>query len=500
MRDHNPVTIEEFNGLWARGGVDSCPADHFTDCNNIAYIQSGYETRPGVDTYSATPNPIRMYEFNSGTNALEGLLVLNNLGEIHHVIGAIDFLVMTIATMTDFGFLEYNGRAYISPSTKTNLNGLLNEKVWVYLGDGSTVARPAAGDPPVDADGVMTSAVSATVGNVESGIHIFAVVYETDTGYLTSIGPDTLTPLTCPGGFSVDLATIPISPNTYVTKRHIVATKSIDPASYTGDVRGYQFFFVPDGVIPDNTTTTAVVSFFDSELLEDASHLIDNFASIPAGGGLGLYHNRMLVWDTATDISIVLVSAPGEPEAISQVDGLVLLPSQGEGISHCAEYRDVLYIFKVNSTSATADNGDVPSSWPVQVIDQGIGAAKHGIAIVGMFGSINIEYLIIMNYSGIFIFNGTYTRPELSWKIKDFWISFTQFEIALLSEIYNDPLHQIIFVNIPSMQMILIGDYANALNPKDIRWGKWTFNVQPTTMSLIGKDNVLLIGAGQVIP
>src|SRR5260221_7281042 len=119
MRDHLPITIEDFNGLWARGGADSCPLDHFTDTNNIQYSESAFGTRDGLDTYSATREPIRMYEYNATGLGLEGLLLLNKSGEIHHVIGLTDFLVMTIGGMTDFGFVEFAGRAYISPSTNT---------------------------------------------------------------------------------------------------------------------------------------------------------------------------------------------------------------------------------------------------------------------------------------------------------------------------------------------------------------------------------------------
>src|SRR5215510_15970290 len=56
MRDHSPITIDEFNGLWQRGvnapiaqdAADSVPLDHFSDCNNIQYIESGFETRAGI--------------------------------------------------------------------------------------------------------------------------------------------------------------------------------------------------------------------------------------------------------------------------------------------------------------------------------------------------------------------------------------------------------------------------------------------------------------------
>ncbi len=495
VRDHNPITIEEFNGLWARGDIDSCPLDHFTDTNNISFSESAFGTRDGFDTYSATRHPVRMYEYNATGLGLEGLIILNNVGEIHHVIGLTDFLVMTIPTMTDFGFVEFDGRCYISPSTNTGPGGLAGEKVWVYLGDQMTPGRVAAGVAPVNADGLLAVANSATVGSIEAGIHIFGVVYETDTGYLTAIGPDTLPVLTATGGFKADLTNIDVSPNAYVKKRHIVATRAIDPSLYTGNTQGYQFFFLPDGVIPDNVTTIKTVDFFDSELLDDASHLFDNYSSIPAGGGLGLYHNRLLDWDSDVGPASVLVSAPGEPEAISQVDGLILVPFQGQGITHCHEYRDVLYICKINSTIACSDNGDVPSSWQTEIIDQGIGAAKHGIAIVGEVGSINIEFLLVFNLSGIFVFNGTYTRPELSYKIKDFWLSIDLNTKILLSEFYNDVLNQIIAINFPYLNMILIGDYSNGLDFKAIKWAKWTIATPTTTMALIGKTNTFLLGS-----
>jgi hypothetical protein len=37
-RDHEPITLSNFKGLWQRGNVDEVPPDHFTDCNNIKFI------------------------------------------------------------------------------------------------------------------------------------------------------------------------------------------------------------------------------------------------------------------------------------------------------------------------------------------------------------------------------------------------------------------------------------------------------------------------------
>jgi hypothetical protein len=45
MRDHEPIVLEEFNGLWKRGDPESCPIDHFPDGENFQSIESGFETR-----------------------------------------------------------------------------------------------------------------------------------------------------------------------------------------------------------------------------------------------------------------------------------------------------------------------------------------------------------------------------------------------------------------------------------------------------------------------
>lgn len=257
--DHSPIVINEFNGLWKRGDADSTPLDHFSDCNNVAFIQGGFKWRDGIDTYLPIDDVKRIYTFTKTTG--QSLLILNGSGEfIDSDFPTAPFL--TVTDTTDFGFIQFDGRAYITPCDGNT--GIENEFVYVYLGDGTT-ARKAAGAKPT---GTMVAANSATAGNVEAGIHVFAVVYETDTGFLTAIGPDTLPIVNADGTKKVDLSAIPVSPDTFVVKRHLVATKLILPSFYTGDTRGYQFFFLPDGVINDNTTTTLTVNFLIQNCLK----------------------------------------------------------------------------------------------------------------------------------------------------------------------------------------------------------------------------------------
>jgi hypothetical protein len=488
MRDHSPIVIDKFNGMWKRGDADSCPQDHFTDCNNIAFYEGGFKWRDGLDLYKAIPDVVRMYTYTKQTG--QSLIILDSNGQFWDS----DFTsspILTVSGATDFGFVSYAGRAYITPCDGET--GLQSEFVYVYLGNG-TSARKAAGSKPTDTDGALAAANSGSAGNVEAGIHIFAVIYETNTGFLTAIGPDTLPALTAPGSESVNLSSIPVSPNSYVVKRHIVATKAINPTFYIGDTRGYQFFFVPNGEINNNTATTLTVSFFDSELLEDASYLLDILEEIPAGAGLSVYHNRMTQYAEYDNESLIRVSNAGEPESFNAVDGLVVFPLDGKPITSVQEFRDVMYGFKNTKTNAWTDNGDAPSSWPLTILDQGIGCGLHGIAKALDSEGVNVDFLIVASYTGVYLFNGAYQTPELTWKIKDYWNTIAKLDYSFM-HCLNDTIDKILYFALPD-GTVLIGDYSNTLDYENIKWSPWTFKINVSCLALIDGNTLIVASSG----
>lgn len=480
MRDHNPVTIEEFNGLFDRGDIDSVPIDHFSDCNNLKFLESSFLSRDGVGPHSPYKNTIRGYPFN------QSLLVLDIDGNIYHTDrGANSFIpILTIAGMTDFGFVKFANRAYITPV------GMSNEFIYVYEYGDSSPARKAAGEPPATA----LSGTPLAGGNIEQGIHVIAFVFETDTGFLTQLSPGVAVTFV-DGTYSCDLV-VPISPNSYVTKRHIVATKAIDPADFTGDTENYQFFFIPDATIEDNTTTTINVNFYDAELLEDASYLEELFSEIPNCAGLNLYHGRLIAWNFpqgngGENISLIRVSFPGEPEAISEVDGLITLPRDGLPITYCQEQRDVLYIFKQTKTVAATDNGDVPVSWALQFIDQGIGTTAHGLGTIMDSGGVNVDYLLASDFTGIMLFTGTYQLPELTWKIRQRWPNTNRATFVTLQLIVESQA-KMIYAVLPDGTM-LVGDYNDGLDAKAIKWTPWSFGVKVTWLAILEEDIIRVI-------
>jgi hypothetical protein len=502
LRDHQPVILDSFMGLWARGSKEETPLDHFQDSNNIAHgTGQSFMTRPGIDISQDVSVPLDNVKriYNYPTQTANTLIVLTydvmNGGRIYHVVNASTVFgpLLSIATMTDFAFIPYAGRGYISPFTTFNVGGLnvekglQNEFLYVYAGDG-TAARKAAGDPMT---GTMTVANGAA-GNTDPGFHLFGFVSETESGYLAA--PGIITGFTTAAASSVSFGSIPTSGDPTVVKRHLVASKVI--ATYNGNPLGYDFFFVPNATINNNTDTFLNdISFFDADLLDDATHLEDNYADIPAGATLTLYHNRLVLTTTFTDISLALVSAVGEPEAISQIDGLIVFPLDGNPVTNAQELRDVLYMFKRARTVSYTDNGDVPSSWPLVVVDNALGTCVHGIATVLDSGSSSVDFLIIATYQGISLFNGRYVTPELSWKIENLWKALDRSDFRFI-QILNAPIQKEIYIILPTREL-LVGNFSLGMDPKKIRWETWSFLPGVNTVAIFNIDEII-VGADLV--
>ena len=502
MRDHAPIELSKFNGLYQRGEPEEVPLDHFVDCENLQFIGDySIESRYGIGPHqdlAAVPlqNIVRFYNYITSVGST--LLVLTydgTTGKIYHVVTSALMYgpILTITGMEDFTFVPYGGRAYISPFKTYVVGGLNQEKglqsefLYVYAGDG-TAARKAAGATPA---GTVTVANGAA-GHTDAGNKLFAVVGETNSGYLSA--PVAFSALfSTSAALSVSFANVPTFSGSQWTKRHLVATVSI--VDYNGDNRGYTYYFIPNATINNNTATTlSNISFYDADLLDDASHLLDNYAEIPAGVRLTLYHDRLVLTTSYTDISVALVSAAGEPEAISQIDGLLVIPPDGNPITNAQELRDVLYLFKRAKTVAFVDNGEEPSSWQMTVIDQAYGSGVHGISTVIDSGSSMVDYLLVANYKGILIFSGNYIIPELSWKIADFWADQDRDDFRLV-QLVNEPISQNLYCTLTDGR-VLVGNYTNGLDPGKIRWVPWRFNTRINTIALINIDTLVFGSEG----
>lgn len=498
LRGHPPSVIDKFKGLWRRGDADTTPLDHFADCENLQFpSEDQVKTRPGIGVSQDVAVPLenvkRIYNYNN--QSTNGQIVLTYVeaddeGHIYHVVDADTIFgpILSITGMRDFAFQPYGGRAYISPFASFAAGDLLiekgleNEKVYVYAGDG-TAARAAAG-PPLS--GNMSIAHGAA-GNTDAGLHVFGFVNETISGFLSK--PGLLESFVTTANQSVSFGSIPTSGDPNVTKRHLVATKVIQ--NYNGNVEGYQFFFVPGATISNNVDTFLNnVSFFDQDLLDDASHLLDNYEEIPAGAVMGMYHERLIVGAMFDDINLVLCSAAAEPEAISTIDGIIAMQPDGNPVTNAQELRDVLYVTKRVRTTSFVDNGDEPATWEPTIVDTALGTCVHGVATVLDSGGSSVDYLIVCTYQGISLFNGKYVEPELTWKIEDYWKELDRVQFGKI-QIVNAPIQKEIYIVLPNRKL-LVGNYSNGMDSKNIRWCPWSFRPGINTVAIVNIDEVVI--------
>jgi hypothetical protein len=112
-------------------------------------------------------------------------------------------------------------------------------------------------------------------------------------------------------------------------------------------------------------------------------------------------------------------------------------------------------------------------------------------------GGVNIDYLLIANYEGINIFNGVYNPGvyspgnPLTWKIEDYWRNqdFTNYYGRL--QMVNAVIQREIMCVLPNRRL-LVGNYSNGLDSKNIRWATWSFLTEVNTVAIQNIKDIIL--------
>lgn len=361
------------------------------------------------------------------------------------------------------------GRLYISPLSDfgTPLTGT-DGVIWLY--DGTTF-RQAGGSAPAGA--TLTITDTAVVGaNVTAGLHIGAIAFETDSGYITPAGPSTRIQVTIAagGGRAARFANIDIGPAGTVA-RHLLLTKSIP--TYDGIQDNWELFFALR--IADNVTTTADVVVPDTGLVNSADYLLSEFSSIPACNSISALGARLIYNGSNTDSRVAYVSKTADPETIDQTEDYIqIFDGIPEDIYNGAELRGLYYIFKETCTYVTSpDPGSPPNAWKVDLVDSGLGLSPFGIGqVMANHGGLILDNLVVGGLAGLYIFSGTFQKVPLSNKIQAVFNSLTRAEVKYL-RIHCDPGRRRLYV-LPGNGDLWVGDYYRGLDPDSIRWVKWT--------------------------
>jgi hypothetical protein len=426
--------------------------------------RSGFRKTPGIDK-----NIVRFYVYKR-PDEVTRLLIMDNAGAVYDSTN-MSTPIITAPGASDFSMVTFFGRAYISPHN--GIEGLPNAFIHVY--DGTTV-RLAGGIAPGVTFTVVDSSLS---GNVEIGLHYYAICFETASGYVTK--PSGIVGLASIGDRMVTVSSIPSGPVGTVA-RHILASKLV--TNLDGDPQAEELFFLER--IPDNTTVTKDVNYYDTDLQASADYLQDQRDKIPACLYLTSYKNRMIGVNYDGGNSVVLVSKAGEPESFSEVDGFILVdPSEAGGVKTAVEFRDSLYIFKAFRCYVTQDltGVDEPVLWQVVSIDKGVGTEVYGIA------GTNADKFLVVDRSGLLVFDGVMRDPPLTHKIHGFWQTGNVRKGHEI-QVFNIPGTKELFINFPigndiKPSVILYGDYSDGLDAASIKWSVWKL---PETGLSIGVD------------
>lgn len=490
MRDHDPLVITSFRGTFDRGEDDVCPIGYFLDSKNIRFLKGGVETRFG-STLSVTIASVRRQAIYKIQGQAQRLLILDNTGKLYDSTN-LGTPILNIATMTDFSMVTIFDRAYITPHN--GITGLPGEKVYVYTGSG--VARVGAGTAP--SGFTLGAADSASSGSVEPGIHVFGVAFETASGFITA--PGGFKSFTSVGAKKVDLSLLPIGGSAIVA-RHIVATKKLE--TFSGDFDNQTYYFVPNGRVANNVDTTVTVDFFDADLQDNATYLLEEEPTIPAGVGIGLFRGRMIVWGEDANSAVVRVSAKGEPESFNSVEGFLTVNpgDSGGGVKNCTEYRNQLIICKSQRTYFSQDNDLEAAFWQVGSIDMSVGTECHGFGKSMDFGENIKDTLFVADRSGLILFVGTFSEQNvLTFNIDDIWSRINQPYFHTI-EVAVDPIESHIYIAVPldsstTPNVILHGNYSEGLSVEAIRWTVWDFpsDTQSVVVDVVNSVTVMKYG------
>jgi len=464
---------DKVRGYFNRTDAEFVPQTHMYTCENINFTDRGWENRPGTTQFLAANNVVHMQAYER-INEVGRFIWLDSAGDFRDSVTGVT--ILSIATCDKFSLISLFNRAYITPHDM--FTGLPSEKVYVYDPDLAATARAAAGLRATDGGAAFAAATAAAAGNVEVGTRLISYCFETDTGFRTK-------PIATPVVYTTSTASRKITLSNYdigpagTAKRIFLASKRIknyDPLKKAD----YELFFIPGGVINDNTTTAAVdVNFFDADLVNSADYLNDLRETIPAGVFISYYAGRMVVGEPDGNTGYANVSKSGDPESFSEVDGFIIAyPGEGENLTNGREYRGQFLMTKISRTLVTQDNGLEPNSWQVTILDAAIGSTPWGISKVGSSLATTRDTLLIFDLGGIWVFNGAYPVQPLTWAIDGFWelIDRSDRSPQLLVDARNNKL----YINLMGGgggigPTLLVGDFEYGLDPENIRWSLWQF-------------------------
>ncbi len=281
---YSPIIVDPYGGLCTLMERSDLPVGLSPDCQDVQFFPGGVQSRDAFQGYIPLANkPYGVGNYVNYDN-VSRRLVYDSAGQVQYE--SARWAALTPVALgqdggTSFQATTAYGRTYICIGD--GKRGLTVPIQW----DGSDTTTSQYTPEPVSRNGADScSAVpNAAAGSITAGYHYVSVVFETATGFITSMPG--LTYWISLGGDKVDFSNIPIGPGN-TTKRRLF----VSPANST------DLYSLDSLVLNDNSTTTlSGISFTDADLLSGVA-MADHLYLTVIGPQLGslLYHQRMLYW------------------------------------------------------------------------------------------------------------------------------------------------------------------------------------------------------------
>ena len=508
----DPKPIIGFNGMFSRGNVDSVPEDHLSDCYNCIFPgKSQVDLRdPLTIQINATHgNTVSFAVVNMGPSNSAGavLITLSDTGDLYDETKSFSLIAGVSGTggvrPDDFQALPIFGRVYITFMYKGK--ALPGYQIYTYYYSSTRanyICEPIGGFAPVTTP--TFTGTSPAVPGCDAGKHRISYSFVNDRGF---IGPMLKVPCeaTVTGETSIDIS---VTTNTPANCTQLIFFMT--PADQL------EMFFIPGGTIgvtsPGGLATyTLSINTADTSLIASADYLNNLMTSIPTCSHLMFYHGRLIVIGQYQFPDDILVSDQGSPETFNLVNNVVHMPvDYGSNTSNGGMIiRDSVYVTKPNGTYVIQDNSNFPSTWPVTLVDSGIGAWYSGISSFdsSMSGQDVSDICLVASERGLMIFDGNYHEIPLTFKVENIWRTVNTIDPAYFYKIQvaHDVWKKRIYIAMPLVSntinptfiaqstngIILMGDYQEGMTPMNIKWSVWNTGLV-TSIDKISVENFTL--------
>jgi hypothetical protein len=317
-------------------------------------------------------------------------------------------------------------------------------------------------------------------GNCTEGAARFGYIIETRSGYTGKPAP-----------FSGSFA-----PTSYTTSsggRRLSGTISSfaipADAAYIHPIRTRtdnvdKWYYEPsDAVAVPGGTTAAITVYFDTsdESLEESAIEVDFEFDLLTQNGSGngpitpnavIAYGKRVVYLTPYR---AYASEPGDYQAITEALHGFELPGKRQMVTGF-QFRQSLYILGPGWTYEVADNGDFPSTWAnATEVSSAIGTPS----IQGICARTGGDYVWVASESGLYLFNGSYSRLPISFMNSDWWerINWAAPQCIV---VVDDYITKRIMVWAPidsatEMSHTLVWDYARGLDPMQVDFAYYDY-------------------------